>query len=95
MMKAQTEVLMLLGVFVVIIIVVYYALAGGGNILPSPLPKGVYEEQKEVAGSVESILRSSADNAIKDAIIDGEIPNDYDAAYRFMLEKAKELGLEP
>jgi len=32
--------------------------------------------------------------AIKDAILDGEITNDYDAAYSFMLEKGKELGLK-
>ncbi len=32
-------------------------------------------------------------NAIKDAILDGIIPSDYSAAYRFMLEKGKELGL--
>ncbi len=33
-------------------------------------------------------------NAIKDAILDGIISNDYAEAYDFMLEKGKELGLE-
>ncbi len=34
-------------------------------------------------------------DAIKDAILDGIIRNDYDEAYGFMQEKAKELGLPP
>ena len=32
--------------------------------------------------------------AIKDAILDGVIPNEHDAAFAFMLEKAKKMGLE-
>jgi hypothetical protein len=34
-------------------------------------------------------------NALKDAILDGIIPNAYDDARQFLLEKAKEIGLEP
>ncbi len=33
-------------------------------------------------------------NAIKDAILDGIIPNEFDAAYEFMLSKGKELGMK-
>ena len=33
--------------------------------------------------------------AIKDAILDGVIPNEHDAAFSFLLEEARKHGLEP
>lgn len=37
----------------------------------------------------------SLKSSIKDAILDGVIPNEHDAAFEFMLKKAKQMGLEP
>ena len=34
-------------------------------------------------------------SAIKDAILDGVIPNEYEAAHAFMLERAVKMGLKP
>ncbi len=34
-------------------------------------------------------------SSIKDAILDGIIPNEHDAAYEYMLKKAKDIGLVP
>ena len=35
----------------------------------------------------------SLKSSIKDAILDGVIPNEHDAAYQYMLEKAKKMGI--
>jgi len=34
-------------------------------------------------------------SAIREAILEGDIPNEYDAAFQFMLEEGKKLGLTP
>ena len=34
-------------------------------------------------------------SAIKDAILDGVVPNEHDEAYAFMLEQAAKMGLSP
>ena len=37
----------------------------------------------------------SLKSAIKDAILDGIIPNEHDAAFEYMLKKAQAMGLTP
>lgn len=49
----------------------------------------------EVFGIPPSKPVGDIKNAIKDAILDGVIPNTYDAAFEFMMKKGKEFKLEP
>jgi poly(A) polymerase len=53
------------------------------------------DDIQEVFGIEPSKQVGIIKNSIKDAILDGEIPNEFEAAYRKMLEAGKSLGLTP
>ena len=52
-------------------------------------------EIMEVFGLAPCREVGSLKSAIKDAILDGIIPNEHDAAFAFMLERAEKMGLKP
>lgn len=52
-------------------------------------------EIMEMFGLAECAEVGRLKTSIKDAILDGIIPNEYDAAYQYLLEKAKTMGLAP
>ncbi|MDR2950270.1 MAG: CCA tRNA nucleotidyltransferase [Prevotella sp.] len=53
------------------------------------------EEIMEIFGLPPGKEVGRLKSSIKDAIMDGVIPNEYDAAYKYLVEKARKIGLEP
>lgn len=53
------------------------------------------QEIMEIFGLAPSAEVGRLKSSIKDAILDGVIPNEYHAAYDYLLAKAKKIGLEP
>lgn len=53
------------------------------------------EEIMEIFGLEPGREVGSLKSSVKDAIMDGVIPNEYEAAYNYLVEKARKMGLKP
>lgn len=53
------------------------------------------EEIMEIFGLAPGVEVGRLKSSVKDAILDGVIPNEYDAAYEYLVAKAKKMGLKP
>ncbi|MBB4037194.1 poly(A) polymerase [Dysgonomonas hofstadii] len=53
------------------------------------------EEIMDIFGLVPSPEVGRLKSSVKDAIMDGVIPNEYGAAYEYLLKKAEKIGLKP
>ncbi len=70
MRKGQMEIIVVVGVLLIMVVVMFYAIQGG-TIIPSSVPKGVYDEQREVSNTVKNMVRSSADNTLRTTMMHG------------------------
>lgn len=53
------------------------------------------EEIMEIFGLAPGVEVGRLKSSVKDAILDGVISNEYDAAYEYLVAKAKKMGLKP
>jgi hypothetical protein len=70
MRKGQLEFIVVLGILLVVVIVAFYAMQGG-TVLPSSVPKGVYDEQREISETIKNIIRNAADKTLRDMMMHG------------------------